>query len=92
MTRDEQKKWRAVSTDEQAQEFIDLFWARRDPTPGTYVNEYKQEYDARVKYAFAKHWSAELSTTNLGDKRYENAVGYDAPRRGAFLQVSFQAF
>jgi outer membrane cobalamin receptor len=45
-----------------------------------------------VKYAFAKHWSAELSTTNLGDKRYENAVGYDAPRRGAFLQVSFQAF
>jgi len=51
MTRDEQKKWRAVSTDEQAQEFIDLFWARRDPTPGTYVNEYKQEYDARVKYA-----------------------------------------
>ena len=48
--------------------------------------------DARVKYAFAKHWSAELSTTNLGDKRYENAVGYDAPRRGAFLQVSFQAF
>jgi GWxTD domain-containing protein len=51
MTRDEQKKWKSVSTDEQAQEFIDLFWAHRDPTPGTYVNEYKQEYDARVKYA-----------------------------------------
>ena len=49
-------------------------------------------FDARVKYAFAKYWSAELSTTNLGDKRYENAVGYDAPRRGVFLQVSFQAF
>jgi outer membrane cobalamin receptor len=45
-----------------------------------------------VKYSFAKYWSAELSTTNLGDKRYENAVGYDAPRRGVFLQVSFQAF
>jgi vitamin B12 transporter len=48
--------------------------------------------DARVKYAFARYWSAELSTTNLGDKRYENAVGYDAPRRGVFLQMSFQAF
>ena len=48
-------------------------------------------FDARVKYAFAKFWSAELSATNLGDKRYENAVGYDAPRRGVFLQVTFQA-
>jgi len=48
--------------------------------------------DARVKYKFAKYWSAELSATNLGDKRYENAVGYDAPRRGVFLQMSFQAF
>jgi GWxTD domain-containing protein len=51
MTRDEQKKWKSISTDEQAQEFIDLFWARRDPTPGTFVNEYKQEFDARVKWA-----------------------------------------
>lgn len=51
MTRAEQKQWKAITTDEQAQEFIDLFWARRDPTPGTYVNEFKQEYDARVKYA-----------------------------------------
>jgi vitamin B12 transporter len=48
--------------------------------------------DARVKYAFAKYWSAELATTNLSGKRYENAVGYDAPRRGVFLQVTFQAF
>jgi vitamin B12 transporter len=48
--------------------------------------------DARVKYAFAKSWSAELATTNLSGKRYENAVGYDAPRRGVFLQVTFQAF
>jgi vitamin B12 transporter len=49
-------------------------------------------FDARVKYALAKFWSAELSTTNTADKRYENAVGYDAPRRGVFLQVTFQAF
>jgi len=67
MTRDEQKKWKSVSTDEQAQEFIDLFWARRDPTPGTYVNEYKQEYDARVKYA-KENYSHRQVSGELSDR------------------------
>jgi vitamin B12 transporter len=48
--------------------------------------------DARVTYSFKKYWSAQLSFANLGDKRYENAIGYDAPRRSVFLQVTFQAF
>ena len=48
--------------------------------------------DARVRYAFAKFWSAELSAVNLADRRLESAVGYDAPRRGVFLKVTFQAF
>ena len=48
--------------------------------------------DARVRYTFAKFWSAEVSTVNVADRRYENAVGYDAPRRGIFLKVTFQAF
>jgi len=48
--------------------------------------------DARVRYRFAKHWSVELAATNLTDKRYENAVGYDAPRRGILLSVRFDAF
>jgi GWxTD domain-containing protein len=51
MTRDEQKQWKSIATDEQAEQFIELFWARRDPTPGTFQNEFKQEFDARVKYA-----------------------------------------
>src|SRR5437868_6090765 len=51
MTGDEQKKWKTITMDEQAQEFIDLFWARRDPTPGTFINEYRQEYESRVKFA-----------------------------------------
>jgi vitamin B12 transporter len=48
--------------------------------------------DARVRYTFAKFWSAEVSTVNVADRRYEGAVGYDAPRRGVFLKVTFQAF
>jgi vitamin B12 transporter len=48
--------------------------------------------DARLRYDFAKNWSAELTATNLADKRYESAVGYDAPRRSAFLNVRFQSY
>jgi vitamin B12 transporter len=48
--------------------------------------------DARVRYTFAKQWSAELTATNLGDRRYESAVGYDAPRRGVFLNLRFASY
>jgi vitamin B12 transporter len=49
-------------------------------------------FDARVKYIFTRQWSAELTATNLLDKHYESAVGYDAPRRGVFLAVHFDAY
>ena len=49
-------------------------------------------FDARVRYDFDKHWSAQLVATNLGDRRYENAVGYPAPGRGVMLSVSFASF
>ena len=48
--------------------------------------------DARVRYGFLQHWSAELSAVNLADRRHESAVGYDAGRRGVFLSVRFDAF
>jgi outer membrane cobalamin receptor len=46
----------------------------------------------RVRYAFDKRWSAELSVGNVFDKRYETAVGYDATRRSALLSLRFEAF
>jgi len=53
MTRAEHRAWKDVKTDEDAQAFIDLFWARRDPSPGTPENEFRAEFDARVAYADA---------------------------------------
>jgi GWxTD domain-containing protein len=47
----EKKEWSAVKTDEDAEKFISLFWARRDPEPRTPANEYKQLFDARVEQA-----------------------------------------
>jgi vitamin B12 transporter len=48
--------------------------------------------DAHVRYKWGSHWSVDLSGANLGNRRYENAVGYDAPRRSIFLNVRFEAF
>ncbi|HEY4640379.1 MAG TPA: GWxTD domain-containing protein [Thermoanaerobaculia bacterium] len=76
MTRDEQKKWKTIANDADAQEFIDLFWARRDPTPGTFGNEFKAEFDARVKYADDK----------LGDR---NGKGSMSDRGRALIVLGF---
>jgi GWxTD domain-containing protein len=51
MTSDETRAWRKVATDSDAVNFIDLFWARRDPTPGTALNRFRQEFESRVAYA-----------------------------------------
>lgn len=48
--------------------------------------------DLRVRYRFPKHWSVELAATNLADRHYESARGYDAPRRAVMLTVRFDAF
>jgi outer membrane cobalamin receptor len=62
-----------------------------DEAPGTRLPGYAI-LDASVRYAIDKHWSAELTGTNLLDRKYESAVGYDAPRRGVFLDVRFEAY
>jgi GWxTD domain-containing protein len=47
----EKKEWAAVKSDEDAEKFVALFWAKRDPDPRTPANEYKQAFDARVQQA-----------------------------------------
>lgn len=50
MTKDELAKWRQLETDADADAFVALFWARRDPTPDTPRNEFREEFEARVKF------------------------------------------
>ena len=40
-----------LSTDEEREQFIEQFWLRRDPTPDTVENEYKEEHYRRIAYA-----------------------------------------
>ncbi|HET7712088.1 MAG TPA: GWxTD domain-containing protein, partial [Thermoanaerobaculia bacterium] len=51
MTADETRAWKQVKTEEEAKAFADLFWVRRDPTPGTYTNEFRAEFAERVRTA-----------------------------------------
>lgn len=48
--------------------------------------------DARLRYDVTKLVKVELSAVNLGDRRYETALGYDSTRRGVMLNVRLDAF
>jgi GWxTD domain-containing protein len=61
MTREEAKQWKSTQNDTGAQKFVDLFWARRDPTPQTPVNELKERFDQIVKYADEHFTSGKLA-------------------------------
>jgi GWxTD domain-containing protein len=59
MMKHEKTEWAAVRTDADAKAFFDLFWARRDPTPDTPVNELRQQIETRIaeadkRYRFTK--------------------------------------
>ena len=47
----ETKSFRALETDEDRALFVERFWARRDPSPGTITNEYRQLFWERVRDA-----------------------------------------
>ena len=51
ITGDERKVFVQLSTDEERENFIESFWMRRDPTPDSMENEYKEEHYRRIAYA-----------------------------------------
>jgi GWxTD domain-containing protein len=51
MTQDELAKWKTIDNDTDAKAFIDLFWLRHDPSPGTPANEFRTVIEQRVKFA-----------------------------------------
>jgi GWxTD domain-containing protein len=48
---EERKAFKQLQTDEERQSFIETFWLRRDPSPDTEENEYKEEHYRRMAYA-----------------------------------------
>ncbi|MDD5541961.1 MAG: GWxTD domain-containing protein [Acidobacteriia bacterium] len=54
---EERKAFKKLTTDEERDNFIEQFWLRRDPTPDTVENEYKEEHYRRIEYA-NEHFSS----------------------------------
>jgi GWxTD domain-containing protein len=51
VTEDERAAFHRLGNDEEREQFIEQFWLRRDPTPDTLENEYKEEHYRRIAYA-----------------------------------------
>src|SRR5258705_7626142 len=51
ITDEERKAFMMLSNDEERENFIESFWQRRDPTPDTAENEFKEEHYRRIAYA-----------------------------------------
>ena len=51
ITDEEKSAFRQLSNDEERDQFIEAFWQRRDPTPDTEENEFKEEHYRRMAYA-----------------------------------------
>ncbi len=57
ITDQERQAFKQLTNDEERDQFIEAFWQRRDPTPDTEENEYKEEHYRRIAYA-NEHFAA----------------------------------
>jgi GWxTD domain-containing protein len=51
ITDEERQAFKRLATDEEREQFIEQFWLRRDPTPDSAENEFKEEHYRRIAYA-----------------------------------------
>src|SRR5438046_1354463 len=51
ITAEERRSFKLLVTDEDREQFVEAFWERRNPNPGSPENEFKEEYYRRIAYA-----------------------------------------
>jgi GWxTD domain-containing protein len=51
ITDEERSAFVRLQTDEEREQFIENFWLRRDPSPDTVENEFREEHYRRIAYA-----------------------------------------
>jgi len=66
-TPDEKREWRRLREDSDRMRFVDTFWARRDPTPDTPENEFRDTILARSAFADLA-WGTEQTRGSLTDR------------------------
>jgi GWxTD domain-containing protein len=50
ITKQEKDAFKKLKTDQEKQQFITDFWAKRDPSPNSPTNEFKDFYEANLKF------------------------------------------
>src|SRR4029077_20836064 len=60
ITDEERRAFKQLSNDEERDQFIEAFWQRRDPTPDTEENEFKEEHYRRIEYS-NEHFAAGIA-------------------------------
>jgi len=80
MTKEEAATWKTLKTDAEAKAFVDLFWARRDPTPATPQNEYRLEIEGRIASADKNLAGGERVKGSMTD-RGKVFIIYGSPKR-----------
>lgn len=53
MAREEKQAWQRIDDSAQRAEFVTKFWQKRDPTPLTPENEFRDEIERRIQFADA---------------------------------------
>jgi len=51
LTKKERKAWAKITTDSDAEHFIALFWAKRNPDPNNPFNAFRAEFESKVRFA-----------------------------------------
>ena len=68
MTNDEKRRWSEMGFGADLQEFVDAFWAARNPRPGNPDNAFKNSFERRVAFADATFVVAEGTRGSLTDR------------------------
>lgn len=78
ITDQERAGYQAMSTDEERNRFIELFWAIRNPTPGSIENPYKVEHYRRIAFANA-HFDERLDSRGWKTDRGRIYITFGPP-------------
>ena len=63
-TKEEQTEWKSVRTDDEAKAFVERFWARRDPTPGTPASRLRTSNSAKSRSVIRSTVPSSASSVN----------------------------
>lgn len=87
MTEEESRAWATMPVDADVSDFVEVFWARRDPTPGTVRNEFREQFEARVTYADVNfsEWRRGTRTSGSMTDRGKAYILFGQPTRKTLI-------